>query len=101
MIGVREKDGKPEFLLKGIPPERIDGYLKDVLNKWRLIQIEYPSIVEVANFSLEPDKFFPYAQIDIVEFPNDTGDCIREKSFKGPLHQQLREALLYIQNSVL
>lgn len=53
------------------------------------------------NLSLEPDKFFPYAQIDIVEFPDDTGDCIREKSFKDPLHQQLREALLYIRNSVL
>ena len=45
-------------------------------------------------FSLEPDRFFPYAQIDVVELPDDTGDCIREKIFKGPLHQQLREALL-------
>jgi hypothetical protein len=25
------------------------------------------------NFSLEPDKFFPYAQIDVVEFPEDLG----------------------------
>ena len=52
-------------------------------------------------FSLEPDRFFPYAQIDVVELPDDTGDCIREKIFKGPLHQQLREALLYIRNSIL
>ena len=227
VIGVRERDGKPEFPLQGIPPERIDGYLKDMLNKCRLIQPEYLPIVEVADykgkkfiviwapggnarpysaprsmskenkgrayyirrmsstivpseaekrdlynlannipfddrvnheaeladlnialiqsylkeigsslyresenmefidlcrsmniiselpeyvkpknvglmfFSLEPDKFFPYAQIDIVEFPDNTGDRIREKTFKGPLHQQLREALLYIQNSVL
>ncbi len=60
-----------------------------------------PKNVGLMFFSLEPDKFFPYAQIDIVEFPDDTGDRIREKTFKGPLHQQLREALLYIQNSVL
>lgn len=60
-----------------------------------------PKNVGLMFFSLEPDKFFPYAQIDIVEFPDDTGDRIREKTFKGPLHQQLREVLLYIQNSVL
>ena len=53
-------------------------------------------------FSLEPDKFMPYAQIDVVEFPEGVGgDRIIEKIFKGPLHQQLREALLYIKNSVI
>lgn len=53
MIGVREKDGKPEFLLKGIPPERIDRYLKDMLNKWHLIQIEYLFIIEVTNYKVK------------------------------------------------
>ena len=52
-------------------------------------------------FSLEPERFFPYAQIDVVEFPDDTGDRIREKTFRGPLHQQLREALLFIKNSII
>ena len=53
-------------------------------------------------FSLEPEKFFPYAQIDVVQFPDDLGgDQIIEQTFKGPLHQQLRSALLYIRNSVL
>ncbi len=53
-------------------------------------------------FSLEPDRFFPYAQIDVVQFPEDLGgDQIIEKTFKGPLHQQLREALQYIRNSVI
>ena len=37
----------------------------------------------------------------MVEFPDDTGDRIREKTFKGPLHQQLREALLFIKNSII
>ena len=227
VIGVREKDGKPEYPLQGVPVEKIDGYLKDMLNKCKLIQPEYMPIVEVIDyegkkfivvwapggnsrpysapksmskdnkeriyyirkmsstiapsedekrelynlannipfddrvnheaeltdlnimlmksylkevgsslydeadtmefvdlcrsmnivnnlpeytkpknvglmfFSMEPERFFPYAQIDVVEFPDDTGDRIREKTFKGPLHQQLREALLYIKNSVL
>lgn len=53
-------------------------------------------------FSLEPEKFFPYAQIDVVQFPDDLGgDQIIEKTFTGPLHQQLREALQYIRNSII
>lgn len=53
-------------------------------------------------FSLNPQKFFPYARIDVVEFPDGPGgDLLTEKIFTGPLHQQLREALLYIKNSVI
>lgn len=61
-----------------------------------------PKNVALVFFSLEPEKFFPYAQIDVVQFPDDLGgDQIIEKMFTGPLHQQLREALQYIRNSVL
>ena len=61
-----------------------------------------PKNVGLMFFSLEPDRFFPYAQIDVVQFPEDLGgDQIIEKTFKGPLHQQLREALQYIRNSVI
>ena len=53
-------------------------------------------------FSLEPHRFFPYAQIDVVQFPDDLGgDKIIERTFRGPLHQQIRESLLYIRNSVI
>jgi ATP-dependent DNA helicase RecG len=61
-----------------------------------------PKNVGLMFFSLEPDKFFPYAQIDVVEFPEDLGgDKIIEKTFKGPLHVQLREALTHIRNIVI
>ena len=61
-----------------------------------------PKNVGLMFFSLEPEKFFPYAQIDVVQFPDDLGgDQIIEKTFRGPLHQQLREALQYIRNVVL
>jgi ATP-dependent DNA helicase RecG len=61
-----------------------------------------PKNVGLMFFSFEPELFFPYAQIDVVQFPNDLGgDKIIEKIFKGPLHLQLREALLYIQNSTI
>lgn len=61
-----------------------------------------PKNVGLMFFTLEPDKFFPYAQIDVVQFPEGLGgDTIIEKTFKGPIHLQLREALLYISNSVI
>ena len=61
-----------------------------------------PKNVGLMFFSFEPDKFFPYAQIDVVEFPEDLGgDRIVEKTFTGPLHIQLREAMLYIKNRII
>ena len=61
-----------------------------------------PKNVGLMFFNLEPEKFFPYAQIDVVQFPDDLGgDQIIEKTFTGPLHQQLREALQYIRNSII
>ena len=53
-----------------------------------------PKNVGLMFFCMEPDKFFPYTQIDVVQFPDGLGgDHIIEQTFKGPIHQQLREAL--------
>ena len=61
-----------------------------------------PKNVGLMFFSHNPEKFFPYAQIDVVQFPNGLGgDVIVENSFKGPLHYQLRSALQYISNNVI
>ncbi len=61
-----------------------------------------PRNVGLMFFSMNPEKYIPYAQIDVVQFPDGTGgDRIVERIFRGPLHQQLREALLYIRNNVL
>jgi len=61
-----------------------------------------PKNVGLLFFSMEPEKYIPCAQIDIVEFPEGVGgDKIEEKVFKGPIHQQLREALRYIQNTII
>ncbi|MDO5414798.1 MAG: putative DNA binding domain-containing protein [Bacillota bacterium] len=61
-----------------------------------------PKNVGLMFFSMEPDKFFPYTQIDVVQFPDGLGgDSIIEKTFKGPIHQQLRDALQYIKNTVI
>ena len=58
-----------------------------------LPEYPHPKNVGLMFFSLEPDKYFPYAQIDVVQFPDGLGgDQIIENTFKGPLHQQLRNA---------
>jgi len=53
-------------------------------------------------FSDQPDKFFPYAQIDVVYFPDgEGGDFIQEEIFKGPVDHQLRSALRHIRNNFI
>ena len=61
-----------------------------------------PRNVGLMFFSMNPERYIPYAQIDVVQFPDGAGgDRIVERIFRGPLHQQLRDALLYIRNNVL
>ncbi len=61
-----------------------------------------PKNVGLMFFGMEPDKFFPCTQIDIVQFPEGLGgNTIIENTFKGPIHQQLREALQFIKNSII
>ena len=61
-----------------------------------------PKYAGLLFFSLEPEKHIPGARIDVTEFWEDAGGVrIEEKTFQGPLHQQLRDALRYIQNTVI
>ena len=53
-------------------------------------------------FCMEPEEFIPCAHIDVVDFPDgEGGDTLNETPFKGPLHQQLRDALRYIRNNFI
>lgn len=80
--------------------------LADICRQMALIDggNEYlkPRNVGILFFNDEPDQFFPYAQIDVVYFPDDEGgDIIQERIFKGPLDHQLRSALRYIRDSFI
>ncbi|MDR2568714.1 MAG: putative DNA binding domain-containing protein [Oscillospiraceae bacterium] len=60
--------------------------------------------IGILMFSEKPEKFFPYAQIDVVFFrsPEREGsDDFTEKTFKGPIQNQVREALSYIRTMVI
>lgn len=61
-----------------------------------------PRNAGVLFFCDEPSKFLPGAQIDVVIFPKGAGGGeLIEKSFAGPIHEQVRSALRYIQNEVI
>lgn len=55
-----------------------------------------PVNIGLLMFSDNPEKFFPYTRIDIVEFFDEIGDRFSEKIFRGPIHIQLKEALRYL-----
>ncbi len=61
-----------------------------------------PRNVGIMFFHEEPRKFLPGAQIDVVIFPAGPGGGeLIEKTFHGPLHEQLLDALRYLQNNVV
>lgn len=61
-----------------------------------------PKNVGLMFFNKNPDKFFPYTQIDIINFPDGPGgDRFFEKTFKGPIWKILVSALQYIRDNVI
>lgn len=60
-----------------------------------------PRNVGLMFFNEHPESFFPQAQIDVVQFPDGLAGPIIEKTFQGPISQQLNNALEYISVNVL
>jgi len=52
-------------------------------------------------FNEHPEWLFRGARIDVVEFEEDTGDRFTEKTFTGPVQQQIRSALTNLKNNVI
>lgn len=54
-------------------------------------------------FNDKPQQFFPYCQIDVVQFDavGRDGDKLQEKIFRGPIQQQIKDVLSYLQNVIL
>ncbi|MCI9501303.1 MAG: hypothetical protein HFG76_04780 [Hungatella sp.] len=44
-------------------------------------------------FSEQPERYFRYARIEIVDIPDPTGTNMVEKTFTGPIQRQLKDAL--------
>ena len=60
---------------------------------------EVPRNVGLLFFNEEPDRFFPGARIEVVQFPEDAqGDRLVENVFRGPLPEQVRQCLNYLES---
>jgi ATP-dependent DNA helicase RecG len=56
-----------------------------------------PRNVALLFFTNDPDQYFPGARIEVVQFGDDSGgDLMEEKVFRGPLHDQIRQTLNYL-----
>ncbi len=60
-----------------------------------------PLNVGLLLFSEHPEKYFRYARIEIAYIPEPTGRNMVERTFSGPIHYQLRDALSYLQNNII
>lgn len=60
-----------------------------------------PLNVGLLFFNDNPEVFFPYTRIEIVNIPDPTGQGMEERIFSGPIDEQLRNALNYIKNNVI
>lgn len=61
-----------------------------------------PRNVGLMFFNPNPQQFFPYAQVDVVWFPDGVGgDRFEEKTFDGPLGSMARDALDFIRRNYL
>lgn len=57
-----------------------------------------PKNIGLLMFSDDPELWFPGARIEVVEFADGaSGNLIEEKYFRGSLHEQLKNALSYLE----
>lgn len=79
--------------------------LEEVASNMRLVtgptENLRPRNVALLMFSNNPQRYFPYARIEVVDMPDITGRGMTEKVFVGPIQAQLEDALEYIGNYML
>lgn len=65
------------------------------------IENRKPKNVGLMFFTYNPEKFFPYAYIELTNMPDPTGEGMEEIYFKGPLNIQYKDCMTYIKNNVI
>ena len=88
-------------LYEGSLTRQVDAVATDMKLVRGPSEYRKPINVGLMFFNESPDDFFPYTQIEVVNKPDPTGIGMRERTFKGPLDKQLRDALSYIKNSII
>ena len=83
--------------------------VRDILEEMKLLEGE-PERLRIKNVALmmfceEPDRFFPYMQVDIVKFPNgsvnDPNNFIEVPSIKGSVPSIIKRTMEKLQDMVI
>lgn len=75
---------------------------EELLRKLDMIDDELrPKNIGLLMFSDSPEKFIPGCQLELVHFLGTTCDDFIEKKFHGPIHEQIRAVLSYIENNLI
>lgn len=79
----------------------------DVLGQMDLVsgppEMLFPRNVGLMLFSENPEKFFPYSRIEVVEFPKgaDNPEFNERPPFKGPVQYQITKVLDFFKTNIL
>lgn len=60
-----------------------------------------PLNVGLLMFCAQPEKYFRYARIEVVDIPDPTGTNMTERIFTGPIQYQLKSALSFLKGYAL
>ncbi|MNO89474.1 hypothetical protein D3C76_809580 [compost metagenome] len=75
---------------------------EDLLRKLDMIDDELrPKNIGLLMFSDSPEKFIPGCQLELVHFLGTTCDDFIEKTFHGPIYEQIKAVLRYIENNLI
>jgi ATP-dependent DNA helicase RecG len=92
--------GNSDLVAPGVTIPDIELYRSLKLVK-KVNDHEVPRNVALLFFVNDPERYFDSERIriEVVQFGDDAGgDLIEEKVFKGPIHQQIRQALDYLES---
>lgn len=95
---LRKADSK---LLKDYESKDLISIARDMKIASGLNENERPLNVGILMFSDDPQKYFPYARIELVEIPDPTGINMIEKVFNGTIQSQLEQELRYIKGNII
>lgn len=97
------RESKVREFLRDIRSGLLDeGNTKELYRKLRIAlpvnAHDVPKNIGLLLFSDNPERWFPGARIEIVQYAADTsGNVLEEKIFRGGLHEQLKNALAYLE----
>lgn len=66
---------------------------------YRINDHEVPRNVALLFFTDDPEPWFRGARVEVAQFADDAaGNILEEKTFRGPVHEQIRQCLRYLEN---